>query len=1046
MHAETNDPREPHRGRRYWRSLDEFADAPEFRAALEREFPVAAALWPDGPSRRQFLKLMGASFALAGIGTLAGCGRQPEEKIVPYVRQPERIVPGQPLFYATAMTLGGYATGLLVESHMGRPIKVEGNLEHPASLGATDAFAQAAVLDLYDPDRSQTVNRFGHIDTWDAFLTSLKRRLDAARATRGRGLRILTETITSPTLFRQIRQLLAEFPEAGWHEYEPVNRDNAIAGAEAAFGEPADLIHRFDRADVVLAIDSDFLCSGPGHVRYAKDFSRRRRIDGRSPEEVAMNRLYAVESAPTPTGSKADHRWALRPAEIVAFTRALAKKVGVQAVGGEGNDSQAPLEGRILDAIAEDLRAHSGRSIVIAGDAQPPEVHALALAMNAALGNLGETVLAIEPVAARVAGEGGQVASLRRLVEDMRQNAVETLVILGGNPVVTAPADFGFSNALERAAYKVHLGLYEDETSIACDWHVPETHFLEAWSDARAYDGTASIVQPLIAPLYDGRSAHELLAAMLGRRDLTPYDLVRETWRENLFGDGRETASDDEAPAERREADFERYWQQAVHDGVVPDTQSPPKTVSISDAALARIIESAGAAARTAQPNAGGFAVLFRPDPTIHDGRFANNGWLQELPKPLTKLTWDNPALISKRTADALGIANGNLIDVTIGERSLRLPVWIVPGMPDDTVALHFGYGRSRAGRVGNGAGFDVYPLRTSAAMDSAAGASVRAAGGSYRLACTQEHHLLEGRDLVRSGTFAEWSEHPEQPGFMADARHALPKTSGRATQEPPPISMYPEYEYEGHKWGMSIDMTACVGCGGCVVACQAENNIPVVGKEQVAVGREMHWLRIDTYYEGHPEAPDSLRTYHQPLPCMHCEKAPCEPVCPVAATTHSDEGLNEMTYNRCVGTRYCSNNCPYKVRRFNYLDFNADAEAHPSLRLVKNPEVTVRSRGVMEKCTYCVQRIGAGRIAAEKEGRRIRDGEVVTACQQACPTEAIVFGDLNDVQSRVVRRTASPLDFALLGELNTRPRTTYVAALWNPNPRLEATTTLSSL
>ncbi|MEX0716373.1 MAG: TAT-variant-translocated molybdopterin oxidoreductase [Planctomycetaceae bacterium] len=1020
------------RGRRYWRSLGEWTDAPEFRARLEREFPALAALPPDAASRRTFLKLMGASFALAGLGPLSGCWRQPQEKIVPYVRQPERVVPGKPLYYATAMTLGGYATGLLVESHMGRPTKVEGNPEHPASLGASDAFAQAAVLDLYDPDRSQTVNRFGHIDTWDAFLTSLKRRMDAARAKQGRGLRILTETVTSPTLLRQMFRVFDAFPEAGWHAFEPVNRDNALAGAELAFGEAADVIHRFEQADVVLSLDADFLCSGPGHIRYAKDFSRRRRIDGRSPEEVAMNRLYAVESAPTPTGSKADHRWALRPTEIVAFARAIAAKLQVNGVT-EAN-GPAPIDGRVLDAIADDLKAHSGRSIVIAGDAQPPVVHALVHAMNAALDNLGETVVAIEPVAFHPLGEAAesisQVQSLRNLVDDMRAGEVETLVILGGNPVFTAPADFDFANALDRVEYKVHLGLYEDETSIRCDWHVPETHFLESWSDARAYDGTSSIVQPLIAPLYDGKSAHELLAAMLGERDRTAHELVRETWRETFFG-GRETASDEEIGGERRDRAFEELWERAVHDGVVADSQSAPKTASISDEALARIIEEADAHAQAARRNAGGFALLFRPDPTIHDGRFANNGWLQELPKPLTKLTWDNPALISKRTADALGVANGDLVEVALGERSARLPVWILPGMAENTLALHFGYGRTRAGRVGDETGFDVYPLRTSEAMHAAARATVRAVGGSHPLATTQEHHLMEGRDLVRSGTFAEWAEHSEHPDFM----HA-----GHGT---PDISMYPEYEYAGYKWGMSIDTTACVGCGGCVVACQAENNIPVVGKEQVAVGREMHWLRIDTYYEGDPELAEegddgtSLRTYHQPVPCMHCEKAPCEPVCPVAATTHSDEGLNEMTYNRCVGTRYCANNCPYKVRRFNYLEFNADAAAHPSLQLLKNPDVTVRSRGVMEKCTYCVQRISSARIEAEKRGERIRDGEATTACQQACPTEAIVFGDLNDANSRVAQNVASPLEFALLGELNTRPRTKYVAAIGNPNPAI---------
>ncbi|HJW15048.1 MAG TPA: 4Fe-4S dicluster domain-containing protein, partial [Thermoanaerobaculia bacterium] len=803
--------------------------------------------------------------------------------------------------------------------------------------------------------------------------------VERARAGKGRGLRVLTETVGSPTLGAQLRAILMDLPEARWHQWEPANRDAAWAGASMAFGQPVEAVLDLSKADVILSLDADFLACGPGHLRSVRQFAERRR----SRERGRMNRLYAVESTPGVTGASADHRLPARASEVEGLARAVA------AILGGGSGAVAPPFAR---AAAEDLKAHRGRSLVLAGDGQPPSVHALAHALNEALGNVGETVAYIDPVPVRPESHAD---SFRELVADMQGGQVETLLILGGNPAFTAPADLPFANALEKVKLSAHLSLYQDETSTICHWHVPEAHFLESWSDARAFDGTASIAQPLITPLYGGKTAHEAVAALTSQPERTSYEILRDYWKNRLG------------------PDFETGWRRALHDGVIAGTASTPRTVKLSAVSFQPSVRP---------PAAGtGLEIVFRPDPTLYDGRFANNGWLQELPKPITKLTWDNALLLSPATAKRLGVESEEVVRLAYAGRMLEAPVWILPGHADGAGTLHFGYGRGRAGRFGTGTGFNAYALRTWRALAGGVGLEISKTGRKYALATTQHHQNMEGRALVRAATLEEYEKNPKFAREMAEA----PGPEDSAYRP------YPPHEYA---WAMSIDLNACTGCNACVVACQAENNIPTVGKRETARGHALHWIRVDRYFEGEPGNP---RTYHQPVPCMHCEDAPCELVCPVGATVHSAEGLNDMVYNRCVGTRYCANNCPYKVRRFNFFHYGTQFRA-PSMRMLANPEVTVRWRGVMEKCTYCVQRINGARIRAEKEDRRVGDGEIVTACQQACPAQAIVFGDLRDEKSAVSQRRWSAVAYGLLEELGTRPRTTYLAAVRNPNPAFE--------
>jgi MoCo/4Fe-4S cofactor protein with predicted Tat translocation signal len=969
-------------GKKYWQSLEELAETDGFREFLHREFPAQASEWLDPVGRRGFLKLMGASIALAGA---TACTRQPDELIVPYVRQPEDVVPGKPLFFATTMTLGGIGTGLLAESHMGRPTKLEGNPDHPSSVGATDLYGQATVLTMYDPDRTQSVTYRGEIRAWGGFVEAMRRQLSELQGAGGASLRFLTETVGSPTLGAQMRELVAAIPQAKWHQYDPASRENAYAGGALAFGEPVDVHYRLDLADVVVVLDADlFGANTPGNVRYARDFANGRRVRKAKAE---MNRLYVAEPAPTPTGAIADHRLPVRASRVEAMVRALGGAVeggSTPSVGDEEAD-------KFLAAAAKDLKTARSRGVVVVGERQPPAVHALALRINQTLGSLGTAVVVTDPI---VADPSPQTASLVSLVQDMKAGAVKLLVILGANPVFTAPADLGFAEALKKVDTRVHVGLLDDETAALCHWQVPSTHFLEEWSDARGHDGTASIVQPLIAPLYQGRSYHEVVSVFSAQPDRSGLEQVK------LFWQGQPQAAN---------VDFDKFWRRSLHDGVVPGSAPAGKAVGQAQT------PPAGAAGEAPK----GYEVIFAPDPTLYDGRFANNGWLQELPKPLTKLTWDTAVLLSPATAAKLSVNTQDVVEITVKGRTLSAPVWVQPGHAADAVTVFFGNGRTRAGRVGTGIGYNGYTIRTSDAPWFVTGASIRKTGQVQLLASTQGHQTMEGRAIVRSGTLELFKHEPEFAQHLAET-------------PPHPLTLYADYKYTGYSWGMAIDQTVCTGCTACVVACVAENNIPVLGKEQVLRSREMHWLRIDRYFEGDPERPE---IHHQPMLCQHCENAPCEVVCPVAATVHSSEGLNDMVYNRCVGTRYCSNNCPYKVRRFNFLLY-ADWDT-PSLKLQRNPDVTVRSRGVMEKCTYCVQRINHARQDAKVEGRSIRDGDIVTACQQACPTEAIVFGNINDPESRVSQLRAEAHNYGVLAELNTRPRTTYLAEIKNPNPEL---------
>jgi MoCo/4Fe-4S cofactor protein with predicted Tat translocation signal len=1018
------------RGRQFWSSLDQLADSPAFRELVEREFPRGASEMPDPVTRRTFLKLMGASLALAGI---SGCTYMPPEQIAPFNEQPLGRVPGIPTFFASAVSLNGYAAGVLVRSDEGRPTKIEGNPLHPASLGATDIFTQAEILTMYDPDRSRNVLRGGATSSWQEFTATLGNALTAQTAAQGAGIRILTTTVTSPTLAAQLAELQARFPQARWYQYEPVNRDNVYEGARAAFGDYVSTRYDFSQARVVLSLDSDFLAPSPGFVPYARAFADGRRVDQTSEQ---MNRLYVVEASPSTTGITADHRLPLKAGLVSVFAAALAGQLGLGGAGGGLPESAVAF----LERVAADLQANQGASVVIAGDQQPPAVHELAHRINAALGNVGATVIYTEPVEARPTNQTNEIASL---ANEIRAGDVELLAIVGGNPAYDAPGDLRLADLIAQVPLSVHLSLFVDETSQRTSWHIPAAHSLESWSDARAFDGTASIVQPLIEPLYQGKTAHELLAAMLGQPDAKPYDLVRARWQDTGAGNGN----------------FEAFWQGALASGVVSGSAAPAVTPGQLSAAVGAVVA----------PNDGP-ELVFRPDPSIWDGSYANNGWMQELPRPLTKLVWDNALLMSPGTAQRLlgldidaaalvapgpspdenviaqralermAAANGTLVRLRYGGGEMTLPLWLQPGHADDSMTAYLGYGRSAAGRVGDGVGVNVYPLRTSAApwfvtLDG----PPENTGERYQLVSTQDHWTMEGRDLYRVGEFERFREDPKYIAKEVYNEEYGKDTPGPGTEGY--LSNLPGQEFPKQAWAMTFNLNACIGCNACVVACQAENNIPVVGKDQVAVGREMHWIRIDRYFSG--DNLDNPATYVMPITCMQCEKAPCELVCPVAATVHDYEGLNNMVYNRCVGTKYCSNNCPYKVRRFNFLQYT-DLNSIP-LQLQRNPEVSVRNRGVMEKCSYCVQRIAVARIEAKRTAVQngqtefeIADGAVTTACEAACPTQAIVFGDKNDKASRVAKWKAEPHNYKLLGLLNTDPRTTYLARVRNPNAELE--------
>ena len=956
-------------GPEFWRTLDEAAESESWREASEQEFPGGSAKEPSGVDRRAVLKVMAASLAMAGA---AACTKLPKELIVPYVKQPENVIPGVPLFYATAMPIGGYARGLLVESHLNRPTKVEGNPDHPASLGATGIFEQASVLNLYDPDRSQSVLHDGRLSTWEEFTGAFSTEAQSVKLRNGEGLAILTGATTSLTLTSQLSAVLEQMPKAKWYVHEPSVNGAISSAAKKIAGRAAFVAYDLSQADVIVSLESDFLNTGPAALAYARQFSRRRNVDGGE----TPCRLYALESSTSVSGSLADHHIPVKSSAVASIAYRLAGACGVAGVPEVSGT--AP---EWLAAIAQDLIAAKGRCVVLPGEFQPESVHLAAYAMNVALGNIGTTVRVLEGV------EPENTHSLEDLTNDLNGGGVETLVILGPNPVYTAPAMLGFQEAIRKARFVARLGQNFDETARLCNWHVPEAHYLETWSDSRAFDGTVTIQQPLIEPLYNGKSAHEILTILLGKPDQTAHEIVKDYWK-----------------SQDKSANFDARWQTSLHDGWVEGTT------------VASIGARGAVALPTPDPEINGLEVVFRPDSTIGDGSYSNNAWLQELPKPQTKLTWDNVFLLSPKTAAVLKASDRDVLQLTVAGRSIKGPAWILPGHVESSVSIQFGYGREAAGRVGNKIGYNAYALQM---VNSPwlAGGSLTKTGERFPLSNVQETQTMHDRKPVRVADFAEYRKHPDF-----------------ATQEDKPLApdetLYPpQWTYTGYKWGMTIDLNTCTGCSACIIACQAENNISVVGKEQVAIGRHMHWIRVDRYYSGNLDNPE---INNQPIPCMHCEDAPCELVCPVGATVHSNEGLNEMVYNRCVGTRYCSNNCPYKVRRFNFFLYS-DWQT-PSLYGLRNPDVTVRSRGVMEKCSYCVQRIQEAKINTEKEGRRVRDGEILTACQQVCPTQAIAFGDVNDANSKVAKLAALPRIYGLLDELNTRPRTKYLGHVRNPN------------
>jgi molybdopterin-containing oxidoreductase family iron-sulfur binding subunit len=1053
-------------GPAYWRSLDELADNPAFKAAMAREFPDGASSM-DGVDRRQFMKIMAASFALGGIG-LAGC-RRPEENILPFGKSVEGAVPGLPVYYATAMPMRSWAIPLLAETHQGRPTKLEGNPGYAPHGGSSSLLAQASILDLYDPDRA-TEHTIGTTPmdgaAAKAFLTGVGR---THIADQGAGLAVLAEASSSPTRLRMIRALFARHPKVLWTEYEPVADEPPMTVTRALFGANLRPFYHFEKAKRIVSIDADFLQSESGSLQYARDFAKGRRV---VKKDDPMNRLYMAESGLSITGSMADHRLRLPSSHMLAFAAALAAKVTGDASYVPGTDGLAAPAGWI-DECAADLVANKGECLVVAGSHLPEAVHAVAYAINQFLGNIGSTLDFIYSTKPQTLGIEGLAAAIAK-------GTVKTLLILGGNPAYNAPADLNWTEVQKKVPQVIRYGYYVDETSAAAQAHIAAAHYLESWGDARTADGTVVPVQPMIMPLFGGLTQSEVIASVAGIPNTDPYKLVFDT----VAGRGP-----------RSEAVFRKF----LHDGYLSGTALRPVRPRYNHAAVHTYL-SAGVTVPKVDRDA--IEVRFIAGACIDDGRFVNNGWLQECPDPITKISWDNAILVSPRLAKELNIEtwsdglrqiarkdlaqfdkgreNAHIVELTIGGRKISGPAHIQPCLANYTVIVPLGYGRTKTGRVGEGTGFNAYAARATGALHIATGATIAVTGSRMELADSQWHWSMEGRDLVREGNLGEYQENPgfakevgleaESPPAVLDPGAKEMPLADRAKEIPRGNSLYITPKFDGvHQWGMSIDLNTCIGCNSCVVACQAENNIPIVGKEQILRGRIMHWIRLDRYYSdgkasaeafggaGNEEIPEDPQISMQPIACMQCELAPCEMVCPVNATVHDDEGLNVMAYNRCIGTRYCANNCPYKVRRFNFFDWNMRSldslylgplgpEGMPELvQMVKNPEVTIRMRGVMEKCTYCVQRIERGKIEwkvkTAQEGHPqdviVPDGTIRTACQQACPVEAIEFGNILDPESRVSQAKAREQDYSLLGYLNTRPRTTYLARIRNPNPRM---------
>jgi len=1113
-------------GPEYWRSLEEVAQTDTFKGYIHDEFHATAdSGQPLGAvSRRNFLQVMGASLALAGVTT--GCSRQPDEKIYPYVKQPEEFIPGKPTYFASTHVSGGYGQGVLVESHMGRPTKIEGLPSHPGSLGRTDAQTQATILDLYDPDRAGSVLHNDGISNWSDFIASAKSSVAANPG----GVRVLTGAVTSPFEAAKIQAFIAAYSGAQWHRYEPFGRDNDREASKLVFGRYVDTLLNFKDADVVVSLDSDVFDRGAASVRYTADYATRRNVaDFDTPylapkhhadaseitEETKsafanvfgnnvafaaevkhdtagdhgakeiehttpqLNRTYAFESSPTLLGAMADHRFPLRPSQIEGVARELADALGVQGAMPGGESSLTPQQIEWVASVVDDLNAHKEHSIITVGQNQPASVHVLAHEINALLGNVDKTVSYIEAVEVDAVHH---LDSLKSLVEDMNAGKVSTLLVMGDtNPVYTAPVDLNFAGAMENVSNTIRLSRYVDETATKCKWSVPESHYLEAWGNVCAYDGTQSVIQPLIAPMVEGvRSRVELISALMDSSEKKGYAQL-QAYYASEWG----VAADSD--------DFNRKWRSVMAKGVIEGTAANAVSIKPKSGVQTAVTEAS---------NAGGnnLEVLFMADPSVGDGTFSNNAWMQEVPNPLTKLTWDNAVIVGYSTAQALGLKSEDEVTVEIGGNKVKGAVWVQPGHPSDTITLHAGYGRKAMGKVCVASelylGFDAYSVRKSD-FNYSQTAKITKLNSTYPLARTEEHYNMEGRGLVRH--FDELTFRND-PNIVAVGEH---HEFHNPTEEQTLMNVEEKnvWKKEGtnrHSWAMTIDLNQCTGCNACIVACQSENIIPVVGKDEVRKGREMQWIRLDRYfYSGREKdipflsermpadianpslqkldeqkkrnhALDNPTVYFQPVPCMQCENALCEIVCPVGATMHSREGLNDMVYNRCIGTRYCSNNCPYKVRRFNFFNytrtplgsrgdrgwttllpdaqgvsmkFDATHVNPESLKPMRNPDVTVRTRGVMEKCTYCVQRINAARIDAKKDGEKIADGTVLTACQQSCPAGAITFGDMQDENSAVSKNRASARNYQILADLNTKPRTTYLAKLTNANPdeRLKA-------
>jgi molybdopterin-containing oxidoreductase family iron-sulfur binding subunit len=977
-------------GKEYWRSLDQLAQTERYKEFLHREFPEGASENNNAWSRRNFLGIMGASLALAG---LTGC-RRPEEKIVPYVKPPEEVIPGIPQQYATAMPFGLDAFGLVVESHVGRPTKIEGNPHHPSTLGGSNVFMQAELLTMYDPDRSKLVLNSGRESSWDNFVAWWRERAELHQADSGRGLAVLSGPFASPTLYRLKNQFLRANPDAQWVSWEPISEEPMIEGMRLLTGEPLMPIYSLDKTEVIAAFDCDFVYTEPGSIVNSRRFMDGRRI---KQQHDPMNRLYVAEAAFTPTGAVADHRLALQAGRIPALLMGLAEALAnlgeeIEIFGNQRPPQLTAHERAWCLELAKDMLIRNGRAVVMVGRKQPAHAHAIAMAINATLGQIGQSVSLKRIEEASLP----DTEALASLINDMKGGRVKTLLMIGLNPAYSVPGSLDFAGGLERVEHTVHMGLHADETAARSTWHLPQAHFLESWGDVRAADGTVTFMQPLIAPLYGGHSDVELYSLMATGRDLAGYDIVRETWQ-GRFQRGL----------------FETKWQQVLHDGMVRDSATEDEN---ADLRFNRLVQHLARHPIQAPEATTTDELVLTPSMATFDGRYANNGWLQECPDPVTKLAWDNAACLAPSMAQRLGVKNEDMVSVTMHGKTVDMPVWIVPGQADHTVVTALGYGRTAAGKVGNGVGFDIYPLRSHQEAYVRQGVKIARSSGTYLLANTQDHGSMEGRPLVREMQVQDYRKHPETIQHMEE--------------HPPLKSLWKEHDYKsGYQWGMSIDLNACIGCNACTLACQAENNIPLVGKKQTRKGREMHWIRVDRYFTGEVGQPEMV---HQPVPCQHCENAPCEQVCPVAATVHDSEGLNLMVYNRCIGTRYCSNNCPYKVRRFNFFNYTSDYAE--TIKMAQNPDVTVRSRGVMEKCTYCLQRINEARQIAKKDGnRQIRDGEIQTACQQACPTNAIVFGNINDPDSEVSRTRARNRTYFMLAYLNVQPRTSYMAKLRNP-------------